>query len=145
MAYAPTVSEQCVKEFTDAAAGTLLVAVSGCGWIVDGDYYEKHLAGAFVIMSREDLDAIDADTPGLHPALHGQLMTSHVAEVIPEGPEPHVIYRCPICWEQVRRGQPWTITPGMPPQHWHHLDGEPLCPVMGVGGYVPAAPVPAFR
>jgi hypothetical protein len=145
MAYAPTISQQCAEEFINAAAGTLLVAVSGRGWLVDEDYYEEYLDGAFVIMSRADLNAIDPDAVGRHPRLLGELLADCAAEEIPEGPEPRVIYRCPACLERVRRGEPWTIVPAMPPQSWQHLDGEPLCPVMGPGGYVPAAPVPAFR
>src|SRR5262249_2437094 len=29
---------------------------------------------------------------------------------------------------------------GMPPRGWSHADGEPLCPVLGPGGYQPATP-----
>ena len=51
---------------------------------------------------------------------------------------------CPECGERVEPGAPrlggWAL--GLPPVRlaWRHLDGEPLCPVMGPGGYWPATP-----
>lgn len=53
-------------------------------------------------------------------------------------------YVCSECGEPVRNVPPTALTPpSMPPQEWSHLDGEPLCPVMGECGYEPGRPVPA--
>lgn len=48
---------------------------------------------------------------------------------------------CPVCGEPVRNRPPrtWNPTWGKRPG-WSHLDGEPLCPVVGRGGYRPAGP-----
>ena len=49
---------------------------------------------------------------------------------------------CPECGEAVRNRPPstWNRTWGRRPS-WSHLDGEPLCPVIGrSGGYEPAQP-----
>ena len=48
---------------------------------------------------------------------------------------------CPECGEDVRQVPPDRLTPGCPPQKFSHLDGEPLCPVIGDAGYCPASPV----
>ena len=51
---------------------------------------------------------------------------------------------CESCGELVEPGAPrlggWSLD--LPPVRlaWRHLDGEPLCPVMGPGGYWPATP-----
>ncbi|MGJ6962546.1 hypothetical protein ACSDR0_11615 [Streptosporangium sp. G11] len=49
---------------------------------------------------------------------------------------------CPECRESVQRQAParWTPANGPAPAH-SHLDGEPLCPVMGANGYEPAQPI----
>lgn len=52
---------------------------------------------------------------------------------------------CPECSEQAQPAPPDTIlsyaSHGIAVPAWSHLDGEPLCPVMGPGGYEPATPV----
>lgn len=47
--------------------------------------------------------------------------------------------RCAECGEQVQEEPPtsWNRTWGPVPE-WSHLDGEPLCPIVGDGGYEPA-------
>lgn len=50
---------------------------------------------------------------------------------------------CPECGEAVRQRRPATLVPGLRAE-WSHLDGEPLCPVMGPDGYEPAQPVEAW-
>ncbi|KWX02759.1 hypothetical protein C3Y87_03955 [Carbonactinospora thermoautotrophica] len=54
---------------------------------------------------------------------------------------------CPECGEPVQQRPPTSPTPwranGRPVPEYSHLDGEPLCPVMGQHGYEPAQPVPA--
>ena len=48
---------------------------------------------------------------------------------------------CPVCGEPVRPVPPTTPRPAEEPMAvWSHLDGEPLCPVMGLNGYRPAHP-----
>ena len=51
---------------------------------------------------------------------------------------------CPVCAEPVRACPPrrWPAVLGPRPRH-AHLDGEPLCPVIGSRGYQPGRPVPA--
>ncbi len=145
MGYTLTVSRRCAEQFIDAdAEDGLLVVVAGNAWMVDSDYYKKYLPGAFVIMHRADLDDIAPDARDYSPEHFAAMVTDLAADVIPEGPEPRVFYRCPVCWERVRRGTPTSLTPGLSAQRWCHRDGEALCPVMGPGGYVPADPVPAF-
>jgi len=56
---------------------------------------------------------------------------------------------CPVCGEDAvhrppRRSVPWHAH-GMKRPEWSHRDGEPLCPVIGPGGYQPAQPVRAPR
>jgi len=52
---------------------------------------------------------------------------------------------CPECEEEVTTSPPTTLAPyeahGMQRPGYSHLDGEPLCPVMGPRGYQPAEPV----
>lgn len=50
-----------------------------------------------------------------------------------------VIPICPECQEPAQHEQPtaWTPAWGRAPS-WSHLDGEPLCPVVGANGYEPA-------
>jgi hypothetical protein len=49
---------------------------------------------------------------------------------------------CPECGEPVVRRPPRTWLPAWGPRpEYSHLDGEPLCPVSGPDGYVPAEPV----
>lgn len=54
---------------------------------------------------------------------------------------------CPECGEPVEARTPDSMTPwqayGMTTPEYAHLDGEPLCPVVGEHGYEPAQPVPA--
>lgn len=52
---------------------------------------------------------------------------------------------CPECGEPIVNRppteSPWLTTflaAGNPKPKWSHPDGEPLCPVMGAGGYEPA-------
>jgi len=51
---------------------------------------------------------------------------------------------CPECGEPARRVPPATRLPWaahrLPVPQWSHLDGEPLCPVVGECGYRPAEP-----
>jgi hypothetical protein len=50
---------------------------------------------------------------------------------------------CPECGEPVQRRPPASWQPAWGPRPgWSHLDGEPLCPMMGPQGYRPAEPVP---
>ena len=51
---------------------------------------------------------------------------------------------CPECGEAARRCPPrrWVAATGPRPR-WSHLDGEALCPVVGLTGYQPADPRPA--
>lgn len=49
---------------------------------------------------------------------------------------------CSECWEPVIDLPPETLVPGLV-ESWSHLDGEPLCPVVGRLGYEPAAPIEA--
>lgn len=51
---------------------------------------------------------------------------------------------CPQCGEPVQQRPPtaWTQAWGPRPGH-SHLDGQPLCPVVGPGGYRPAQPMTA--
>ena len=51
---------------------------------------------------------------------------------------------CPVCGEPAVRRPPtsWQPSAGRRPD-CSHPDGEPLCPVIGEGGYWPADPVPA--
>jgi hypothetical protein len=46
---------------------------------------------------------------------------------------------CPQCYEPARACPPrmWVAANGPRPL-WSHVDGEPLCPVIGAGGYRPA-------
>ncbi len=48
---------------------------------------------------------------------------------------------CPECGEPAEENAPgrWTPANGPAPT-WSHLDGEPLCPVVGQNGYEPAHP-----
>jgi hypothetical protein len=51
---------------------------------------------------------------------------------------------CPECGEPVQPEPPtvtapWTV-PGRPVPQRSHLDGQPLCPVVGPAGYQPADP-----
>jgi hypothetical protein len=52
---------------------------------------------------------------------------------------------CPECKEEVLTGPPTALVPyeahGLEEPGYSHLDGEPLCPVMGPRGYQPADPV----
>lgn len=51
---------------------------------------------------------------------------------------------CPECGEPAQQGPPATWTEAWGPcPTFSHLDGEPLCPVAGPGGYQPAQPVSA--
>ncbi len=54
---------------------------------------------------------------------------------------------CPECGEPAVARPPRTLlryaVHGMSTPAWSHRDGEPLCPVMGAGGYRPAEPVAA--
>lgn len=51
---------------------------------------------------------------------------------------------CPECEEPAHNMAPHSWTPAWgPAPSWSHTDGEPLCPVMGSSGYVPASPVSA--
>jgi hypothetical protein len=51
---------------------------------------------------------------------------------------------CPECGEPAYPVPPTALVPwgahGMPTPGWSHADGEPLCPVLGPGGYQPATP-----
>lgn len=48
---------------------------------------------------------------------------------------------CPECGEPVRPVPPTVPRPADEPVPvWSHLDGEPLCPVVGPHGYRPAHP-----
>ncbi len=49
--------------------------------------------------------------------------------------------RCPECGEPITHTPPsaWQDFWGPRPD-WSHLDGEPLCPVIGEHGYQPARP-----
>lgn len=51
---------------------------------------------------------------------------------------------CPECGEPVQPKPPTVSFPwvahGLPIPRWSHLDGEPLCPVIGPDGYQPADP-----
>jgi hypothetical protein len=49
---------------------------------------------------------------------------------------------CPECHESVVYNPRWiwNVHFGMLPEY-SHLDGEPLCPVMGDNGYEPAQPI----
>ena len=54
---------------------------------------------------------------------------------------------CPECGEDARRQRPASLVNwrahGIAAPRWSHLDGSPLCPVIGPsGGYEPARPVP---
>ncbi|MFC4529139.1 hypothetical protein [Sphaerisporangium dianthi] len=53
---------------------------------------------------------------------------------------------CPECEEPAERATPtsWTPAWGRAPS-WSHLDGEPLCPVVGANGYQPATPTSTDR
>jgi len=46
---------------------------------------------------------------------------------------------CPVCHEPAHARPPrrW-IVPNGPRPSWSHVDGEPLCPVVGTDGYRPA-------
>jgi len=46
---------------------------------------------------------------------------------------------CPVCYEPARACPPrmWVAANGPRPS-WSHVDGEPLCPVVGADGYRPA-------
>jgi hypothetical protein len=46
---------------------------------------------------------------------------------------------CPVCYEPARLLPPrrWLAVYGPRPS-WSHVDGEPLCPVVGADGYRPA-------
>lgn len=48
---------------------------------------------------------------------------------------------CSQCSEPAEETSPssWTPAWGEAPQ-WSHVDGEPLCPVVGANGYEPCAP-----
>ena len=57
---------------------------------------------------------------------------------------------CPECGEEAVHRPPNDLAPWLrecisagrlPAPEWSHLDGEPLCPVMGDHGYEPAQPV----
>lgn len=50
-------------------------------------------------------------------------------------------WACPECGEPVINIPPrrWPGALGSPPA-WSHLDGEPLCPIVGPNGYQPATP-----
>jgi hypothetical protein len=48
---------------------------------------------------------------------------------------------CPECKEEVEESPPWWAPTNGPAPSWSHLDGEPLCPVVGANGYEPAQPV----
>ncbi|MGW4640780.1 hypothetical protein ACWEN6_19760 [Sphaerisporangium sp. NPDC004334] len=53
---------------------------------------------------------------------------------------------CPECEEPAEHAAPtsWTPAWGRAPS-WSHLDGEPLCPVVGANGYQPATPTTTDR
>jgi len=51
---------------------------------------------------------------------------------------------CPEYGEVALELAPTALSPEFQARpSWSHVDGEPLCPVMSAGGYVPAEPVPA--
>jgi hypothetical protein len=55
-------------------------------------------------------------------------------------------YVCPECGEPARNRSPRSWTPSWGPRpRWSHLDGEPLCRVMGRSGYEPAKPARARK
>lgn len=46
---------------------------------------------------------------------------------------------CPECGEPAQKKKPTTwVSQWGPKPDASHMDGEPLCPVIGEGGYVPA-------
>lgn len=46
---------------------------------------------------------------------------------------------CPVCHEPARANAPRRWVPAYGPRPaWSHVDGEPLCPVIGATGYRPA-------
>ncbi|WP_239336871.1 hypothetical protein [Frankia sp. CiP3] len=49
---------------------------------------------------------------------------------------------CPECGERAVAAAPRSTAPaGQTVAAWSHIDGQPLCPVIGPSGYQPAAPV----
>jgi hypothetical protein len=48
---------------------------------------------------------------------------------------------CPRCDQpaQARPPEEWSPAAG-PHPNWSHMDGQPLCPVQGAYGYLPAMP-----
>jgi hypothetical protein len=52
---------------------------------------------------------------------------------------------CPGCGERAVRRSPVSLVPwgahGLVVSVWCHVDGEPLCPVLGLLGYLPIEPV----
>jgi hypothetical protein len=62
---------------------------------------------------------------------------------LPKRPEPEdPVLVCPECGEPAVARPPssWPAACGPRPGYCHP-DGEPLCPVIGPGGYLPASPV----
>ena len=54
-------------------------------------------------------------------------------------------FKCPECEEPAQAAAPTAIGPQFTAvQPWSHLDGQPLCPVIGEAGYEPAHAVPAI-
>lgn len=55
------------------------------------------------------------------------------------------MYQCPECGERAvnkpPRNRMYRTDPHGRPVKWSHVDGEPLCPVMGSKGYEAAQPV----
>lgn len=48
---------------------------------------------------------------------------------------------CPECGEEVQDRPPlrWIVPAPVP--RWSHLDGTPLCPIVGADGYTPGEPI----
>ncbi|MGH7918836.1 MAG: hypothetical protein ACREQM_02695 [Candidatus Dormibacteraceae bacterium] len=55
--------------------------------------------------------------------------------------DPETGFVCPECGEPVQHVPPagWLVPAPLP--EWSHLDGEPLCPIVGPHGYEPAQAV----
>lgn len=92
-------------------------------------------------LDETDLTEIESGRTGPAPA---QVVGGGSAAAQDAGPAV-VGLACPECEEEVLTGPPTALVPyeahGLEEPGYSHLDGEPLCPVMGPRGYQPADPV----
>lgn len=90
------------------------------------------------------LAEIDAETAAADTDAGQEPVGGRAGVAVQAGPDVVVGLECPECGEDAVEQRPDTLVPneaqGMEIPSCAHLDGEPLCPVMGPRGYEPAQP-----